>query len=63
MESIDIKKEARILVDHLPENADWDDLIYEIYVRKSIESGLRDSENGNVETVAETRKKFGLFSS
>ena len=61
MESIDIKKEARILVDHLPENADWDELIYEIYVRKSIESGLRDSENGNVDTVNETRKKFGLF--
>ncbi len=37
METINIKEEARRLVDQLPENSTWDDLMDEIYVRQSIE--------------------------
>ena len=37
-----IKKEARRLVDQLPDHASWDDLIYEIYVRQAVEAGLAD---------------------
>ena len=39
-----IKKEARRLVEQLPDHASWDDLIYEIYVRQAVESGLADVE-------------------
>jgi len=39
-----IKKEARRLVEQLPDHASWDDLVYEIYVRQSVESGLADDE-------------------
>jgi len=31
METISIKQEARRLVDQLPENSTWDDLMHEIY--------------------------------
>jgi hypothetical protein len=55
-----IKTEAHRLVDQLPDDASWEDLIYQIYVRQSIEAGLRDAEAGHVETVAEVRRSFGL---
>jgi len=55
-----MKSEAHRIVDQLPDNASWEDLIYRIYVRQSIEAGLRDAEAGRVETVAEVRREFGL---
>ena len=43
-----IKAEARRLVDQLPDQASWDDLLYGIYVRQSIERGLADAEAGQL---------------
>lgn len=57
---VNIKEEARRLLDRLPENATWDDLMHEIYVRKAIESGLEDSKAGRTTPVEEVRKRFGL---
>lgn len=54
------KDQAHQLVDRLPDNASWDDLIYEIYVREVIEEGLADSRAGKVLGVEEVRKKYGL---
>jgi predicted transcriptional regulator len=56
----DIKHEAQRLVENLPENATWDDLMYQIYVRQAIEAGLADSEAGRIRDVQEVREKFGL---
>jgi len=55
-----IKQEAQRLVEQLPENATWDDLMYEIYVRQAIEAGLADSAAGRTLDVKEVRTKFGL---
>lgn len=44
----DIRKDARALVDQLPADATWDDLQYEIYVRQSVEAGLRDADAGRL---------------
>ncbi|MEM6754174.1 MAG: hypothetical protein AAF630_14500 [Cyanobacteria bacterium P01_C01_bin.38] len=60
METKNIKEEARRLIDKLPENSTWDDLMYEIYVRQAIESGLNDSQAGRVISVEQVRAKFGL---
>ena len=35
-----IREKARKLVDSLPDEASWDDHMYEIYIRKKIEDGL-----------------------
>ncbi len=60
MSTINVKEEAKRLIEKLPENMTWDDLMHEIYVRQSIEAGLADSENGRLMDVAEVRAKFGL---
>ncbi|MDF5735044.1 MULTISPECIES: hypothetical protein [unclassified Nostoc] len=60
MEIKNIKEEARRLIDKLPENFTWDDLMYEIYVRQAIEAGLTDSEAARVVSIEEVRAKFGL---
>ena len=44
----------------MPDNATWDDLIHEIYVREVIEQGLEDSKAGRTTDVREVRAKYGL---
>jgi hypothetical protein len=60
MEKLNIKEEARKLIDKLPDNSTWDDLMYEIYVRQVVEAGLADSQAGKVFSVKDVRAKFGL---
>jgi predicted transcriptional regulator len=55
-----VKEAARQLVENLPEDVTWDDLMYQIYVRQNIEAGLADSEANRVVEVEEVRKRFGL---
>ena len=55
-----IKEQARVLVESLPEDSTWEDLMYEIYVRESVERGLEDARAGRVKTSDEVRAKFGL---
>jgi hypothetical protein len=54
------KEEAHKLVDRLPENATWDDLMHAVYVRVIIEQGLADIIVGRIKNVKEVRAKFGL---
>lgn len=60
MDTNRVKQEARRIIEDLPENASWDDLMYKIYVRQAIESGLEDSEAGRTVDVKELRARFGL---
>lgn len=53
-----IKDQARVLVESMPENFTWEDLMYEIYVRESVERGLEDARAGRVKTSEEVRAKF-----
>ena len=62
MSTQNIKEEAKRLIEKLPDDMSWDDLMHEIYVRQSIEAGLADSEAGRLTDVAEVRTKFGLES-
>jgi predicted transcriptional regulator len=60
MQNNSIKKDAYNMLEKLPDNATWDDLMYEIYVRQTIEAGLEDSKAGRTIDVREVRAKFGL---
>jgi hypothetical protein len=54
------KDEAHELVNGMADNATWDDLIEQIYVREVIEQGLADSKAGRTTHVQEVRRKYGL---
>jgi hypothetical protein len=54
------KDEAHDLVNRMPDDATWDDLIDEIYVRQVVERGLADSRAGRTTDVQEVRRKYGL---
>lgn len=60
MSNVARKEDAHKLVDQLPPNATWDDLMHEIYVREAIEKGLDDSRSGRTKDVSEIWKKYGL---
>jgi predicted transcriptional regulator len=58
--SAGIKEEARRLVEALPDDSTWEDLMYEVYVRATVQSGLADSDAGRVTAVEKVREEFGL---
>jgi predicted transcriptional regulator len=60
MPTTNVRDEARRLVDHLPDDATWEDLQYEIYVRQSIEAGLADCEAGRLVSTEEVRRRLGI---
>ena len=62
MTTIIKKDEVHNLIDKMPENSTWDDLIREIYVRQIIEKGLADSKAGRTRDVRDIREKYGLTS-
>ncbi len=41
---MNIKEEARRLIDRLPETASWDEVMYEIHVHRMVEAALRATE-------------------
>jgi len=54
------KAEARKLVESLSEDATWEDLMYQIYVRQAIEEGIRDADEGRLTDTAQVRAELGL---
>ncbi len=60
MQAGNIKQETSRLLGNLPDKATWDDLMYQIYVRQTIEAGIKDSDEGRTIDVQEVRKRFGL---
>lgn len=51
-----VKEEARKLLDQLPEQATWDDIMYQLYVRKKIDTGLDAIKEGKVSSHDEAKK-------
>src|ERR1700741_2547254 len=60
MSNATVKEEARKLVDRLPDDATWEDLQYEIYVRQAVDTGLKDADAGRTVSDEEARRRFGL---
>ncbi len=58
MPATNLRDEAHRLVDQLSADANWDDLLYQIYVRQSIEAGLEDCRAGRLIPVAEVRQRL-----
>jgi hypothetical protein len=54
-----VKEEAVRIVEALPEEATWDDLMYAIYVNKKVGQGQADVVAGNVVSHSQARKRAG----
>ena len=54
------KDEARRIIDNLPEDATWDDIMYQLYVKEKTDKSLAEIEQGKVLSHEEARRR--LFS-
>lgn len=52
------KEAARQLIDQLPDQATWDDIMYELYVKQKIEAGLKAVEEGRTIPHEEMRRRL-----
>jgi len=52
------KKQALQMIKSLPEKATWDDIMYEIYVRKKVEAGVTAADQGQVMHHEDVKKRF-----
>jgi hypothetical protein len=48
------------LVNDLPNDAPWEDVIDRVSVREAIEAGRKDASEGRLVDLAEVRRRFGL---
>ncbi len=46
--SNDVKQAMQELVERLPDECTWDEVMYQVYVRQKIEAGLEDIAQGRV---------------
>ena len=52
-----VKKEVRQLINRMPDDATWDDLMYEIYVKQKVADGQQAAADGRVVPHQEARKR------
>jgi predicted transcriptional regulator len=52
------KEEAIEIVSRLPEEVSWDEIIYQLYVRKKIEEGIEAAEAGHFVSQEEVKRLF-----
>lgn len=60
MKTQQIVRETKELLKTLPATAEWEDLMYRIYVRQKVDKGLQDSLAGRVYTTVQIRKSLKL---
>ena len=53
-----IKKKAKDLIDNLPDDANWDDVMYHFYVRAKIQAGVVAADAGKVVPHDQVVQKF-----
>ena len=52
------KQQALEMIMKLPAKMTWDDIMYEIYVRKKTERGIKAADEGRVVPHEEVKKRF-----
>jgi hypothetical protein len=51
-----VKQEAINLINNLPDNVSWDDVMYHMYVRQKIERGKEAARDGKIYPSEEARR-------
>ena len=52
------KEAARQIIDQLPDQATWDDIMYELYVKQKIEAGLKAADEGRTVSHEEAKRRL-----
>jgi predicted transcriptional regulator len=52
------KESARQIIDDLPDQATWEDIMYELYVKQKIEAGLKAVEEGRAIPHEEMKRRL-----
>ena len=58
--TVAIKQRAHELIEALPDDATWQDLLYALELRSDIEAGFADAKAGRVSDTDELRREYGL---
>lgn len=53
-----IKQTARELIDDLPDQATWDDVMYAVYIKQKLERSLLAAEQGKITSQEDAKKRF-----
>jgi len=53
-----VKDEARKLIDQLPDQASWDDVMYELYVKKKLTHALAAAKEGRIVAHDKVKRDF-----
>jgi predicted transcriptional regulator len=52
------KDAARQIIDRLPDQATWDDIMYELYVKQKIEEGIQAADEGRTVSHSEAKRRL-----
>ena len=52
------KQAAKDLIEHLPDQASWNDIMYELYVKQKIEAGLKSVAEGRTVPHEEVKRRL-----
>ncbi|MGH8459769.1 MAG: hypothetical protein ACRESV_10480 [Nevskiales bacterium] len=58
MKTMTAKEQAHRVLDELPEDASWDDVLYAFYIRQEIARGIEDLEQGRTVSDEDVRREF-----
>jgi hypothetical protein len=53
-----IKEEAKKLIESLPEQVTWDDIMYQFYVKKKLTTSLKAIEDGKIISHEEAKNRI-----
>ena len=52
------KESVKQIIEHLPDQASWDDIMYELYVKQKIEAGLKAVDEGRTISHEEMKRRL-----
>jgi len=52
------KQSVQQTLDHLSDQASWDDIMYELYVKQKIEKGLQAAKEGRTVSHEEAKRRL-----
>ena len=56
-----IKEEAKKIIDSMPDQATWDDIMYQFYVKKKILTSLTAAEDGKTLSHDDVKKRLSII--